>query len=59
LKIFIVASFTLGIASSLFDAVFNNFLDDRFNLSGFQRSSRSFCRLPGRPFCSSRLVWFL
>jgi predicted MFS family arabinose efflux permease len=61
LKIFAVASFTLGIAYSLFDAVFNNFLDDRFDLTGFQRSFLEFPReLPGFIvlFVSASL-WFL
>jgi len=61
LKIFAVASFAMGIAYSLFDAIFNNFLDARFDLSGFQRSFLEFPReLPGFIvlFVSAGL-WFL
>jgi hypothetical protein len=38
LELFAVATFLMGISSSLFDAVFNNYLNERFTLSGFQRS---------------------
>ncbi|NPV56333.1 MAG: MFS transporter [Anaerolineae bacterium] len=48
LRLFILASFAIGISLSLFDSVFNNFLDARFSLSGFQRSFLEFPReLPG------------
>ena len=61
LKIFAVASFTMGMSYSLFDAIFNNFLDSRFDLNGFQRSFLEFPReLPGFIvlFVSAGL-WFL
>ena len=38
LKLFAAASFVMGTAYSIFDSTFNNFLNDRFTLSGFQRS---------------------
>ena len=48
LKLFIGASLALGVAYSMFDATFNNFLDERFALTGFQRSYLEFPReLPG------------
>lgn len=48
LKLYALASFVVGIAYSLYDAVFNNFLDARFSLNGFQRSFLEFPReLPG------------
>jgi predicted MFS family arabinose efflux permease len=48
LELFALAIFMSGIAYSLFDSVFNNFLNDRFNLTGFQRSFLEVPReLPG------------
>ena len=38
LKLFALASFVMGVAYSLFDSTFNNFLNERFALSGFERS---------------------
>ena len=61
LKIFAIASFVMGMSYSLFDAIFNNFLDSRFDLTGFQRSFLEFPReLPGFIvlFVSAGL-WFL
>ncbi len=61
LKLFVVASLALGVAFSMFDATFNNFLDERFALTGFQRSFLEFPReLPGFlvVFVSAGL-WFL
>jgi predicted MFS family arabinose efflux permease len=61
LKLFAVASFTMGMAYSLIDAIFNNFLNERFDLTGFQRSFLEFPReLPGFIvlFVSAGL-WFL
>ncbi|MFZ6026904.1 MAG: MFS transporter [Chloroflexota bacterium] len=61
LKLFALASFAMGMAYSLFDAVFNNFLSARFSLTGFQRSFLEFPReLPGFlvVFVSAGL-WFL
>jgi predicted MFS family arabinose efflux permease len=48
LLLFTAISLTIGIGSSLYDSVFNNFLNSRFELSGFQRSFLEFPReLPG------------
>jgi len=61
LKLFALVSLIMGFAYSLFDAVFNNFLNDRFSLSGFQRSFLEFPReLPGfLVVFISALLWFL
>jgi predicted MFS family arabinose efflux permease len=51
----------MGMAYSLFDSIFNNFLNERFSLTGFQRSFLEFPReLPGFlvVFVSAGL-WFL
>ena len=61
LIIFAAAALTLGMAFSMVDATFNNFLNDRFALSGFERSFLEFPReLPGFlvVFVSAAL-WFL
>jgi predicted MFS family arabinose efflux permease len=48
LKLFGLASLVLGASYSMMDATFNNFLNDRFALSGFERSFLEFPReLPG------------
>ena len=48
LKLFIFASLTMGIAYSFVDSTLNNFLNDRFTLSGFERSFLELPReLPG------------
>jgi len=48
LKLFFAASFTLGTAYSLFDSIFNNYLNARFSLNGFERSFLEFPReFPG------------
>ncbi len=48
LELFVAATFVIGASFSLFDAIFNNFLNDRFTLSGFQRSFLEVPReLPG------------
>jgi len=61
LAIFIIASFAVGMAGSLVDSVFNNYLDATFALSGFQRSFLEFPReLPGfLVLFASALLWFL
>lgn len=61
LKLFATASFVMGVAYSLFDSIFNNFLNDRFSLGGFQRSFLEFPReLPGMLVVFiSALLWFL
>jgi predicted MFS family arabinose efflux permease len=48
LGLFMVAVLVLGMAFSMMDATFNNFLNDKFALTGFQRSFLEFPReLPG------------
>jgi MFS family permease len=48
LILFATAALALGMAFSMFDATFNNFLNDKFALTGFQRSFLEFPReLPG------------
>jgi predicted MFS family arabinose efflux permease len=61
LRFFIAASFVMGIAYSIIDTTFNNFLKDRFALSGFERSFLEFPReLPGfLVVFVSALLWFL
>lgn len=61
LKLFIAAILTMGIALSIVDATFNNFINERFSLSGFQRSFLEFPReLPGvLVVFISALLWFL
>jgi MFS family permease len=61
LRLFIAASFVMGLAYSMIDAIFNNFLNERFALSGFARSFLEFPReLPGfLVVFVSALLWFL
>ncbi len=61
LIIFIIASFAVGMAGSLVDSVFNNYLDADFALSGFQRSFLELPReLPGfLVLFAAALLWFL
>jgi predicted MFS family arabinose efflux permease len=48
LLLFTAISLTIGIGSSISDSIFNNFINTRFDLSGFQRSFLEFPReLPG------------
>jgi MFS family permease len=61
LILFAIATLALGMAFSIVDATFNNFLNDKFSLTGFQRSFLEFPReLPGFlvVFVSAAL-WFL
>lgn len=60
LKLFIVASFMIGMAYSMIDSTFNNFLNERFALTGFQRSFLEFPReLPGfLVVFVSAVLWF-
>ncbi len=61
LLLFATAALILGMAFSIVNATFNNFLNDRFALSGFERSFLEFPReLPGFlvVFVSAAL-WFL
>jgi predicted MFS family arabinose efflux permease len=61
LVLFISASLVMGFAFSMVDSTFNNFLNDRFALSGFQRSFLEFPReLPGfLVVFVTALLWFL
>ena len=61
LKLFAGASMMMGIAYSIFDSTFNNFINERFPLTGFQRSLLEFPReLPGfLTVFVTALVWFL
>jgi predicted MFS family arabinose efflux permease len=48
LLLFSLAVFALGIGTNIFDSTFNNFLDERFMITPFQRSFLEFPReLPG------------
>ena len=61
LRLFVGASLMMGIAYSIYDATFNNFINAHFQLSGFQRSFLELPReLPGFlvVFVSAAL-WFL
>jgi predicted MFS family arabinose efflux permease len=61
LRLFIAASFIMGIGYSVMDSVFNNYLNERFALTGFQRSFLELPReLPGfLVLFVSALLWFL
>jgi predicted MFS family arabinose efflux permease len=61
LKLFAGASLMMGIAYSIYDATFNNFINARFQLTGFQRSFLELPReLPGfLVVFVSALLWFL
>jgi predicted MFS family arabinose efflux permease len=61
LKLFVAASLAMGVAFSIFDSTFNNFLNERFALNGFERSFLEFPReLPGfLVLFVSASLWFL
>lgn len=61
LKLFAVASLSMGMAYSIYDSTFNNFINERFALTGFQRSFLELPReLPGfLVVFISALLWFL
>lgn len=61
LQIFALAAFAMGMAFSMMDATFNNYLNETFSLNGFQRSFLEFPReLPGfLVVFVSALLWFL
>jgi MFS family permease len=61
LKLFAVASLMMGMAYSVMDSTFNNFLNERFAPNGFQRSFLEFPReLPGLlTVFVTALFWFL
>jgi len=60
LLVFAIASFILGVAYSMYDSVFNNFLNETYSLTGFQRSFLEFPReLPGfLVVFVAALLWF-
>jgi predicted MFS family arabinose efflux permease len=61
LRLFLLASLFMGIAYSVYDSTFNNYLNNRFALTGFQRSFLEFPReLPGL-LCVfvTAMFWFL
>ncbi len=61
LKLFAAASMMMGVAYSIYDSTFNNFLNDKFQISGFQRSLLELPReLPGfLVVFLTALLWFL
>lgn len=61
LRIFIIATLFLGMAYSIYDSTFNNFINSRFTITGFQRSFLEIPReLPGfLVIFVSALLWFL
>ncbi|RPI75764.1 MAG: MFS transporter, partial [Desulfobacteraceae bacterium] len=61
LRLFLLAIAAMGMAGSMVDATFNNFLNDRYALSGIQRSLLEFPReFPGFSVVFvSALLWFL
>jgi len=61
LKLFAGASLMMGIGYSIFDTTFNNFLNERFTLTGFERSFLEAPReLPGLLVVFvTALLWFL
>ncbi|MBA4421183.1 MAG: MFS transporter [Anaerolinea sp.] len=61
LKLFIFASILIGLAFNIYDSTFNNFLNSKFSISGFQRSFLEVPReIPGfLVVFISALLWFL
>jgi len=61
LKLFITTSLVMGVAFSIYDSTFNNFINELFALTGFQRSFLDLSReLPGfLVVVVSALLWFL
>jgi predicted MFS family arabinose efflux permease len=61
LKIFAATTLLLGVSYSMFDSVFNNFLNSTFEMDGFMRSFLEFPReLPGMlVMVYSAIFWFL
>jgi predicted MFS family arabinose efflux permease len=61
LRLFAGASLMMGVAYSIYDATFNNFINARFQLTGFQRSFLELPReLPGfLVVFVTALLWFL
>jgi predicted MFS family arabinose efflux permease len=61
LKLFMSATVIMGMAFSIYDSTFNNFLNSKFTMTGFQRSFLEIPReLPGvLVVIVTALVWFL
>jgi predicted MFS family arabinose efflux permease len=61
LILFVLAFMAMGVAYSIIDATFNNFINERFALGGFERSFLEFPReIPGLTVAFvSALLWFL
>jgi len=61
LILFIIATFAVGMGASLIDSTLNNFLNDSFSLTGFQRSFLELPReIPGFIVVFvSALLWFM
>ncbi len=61
LILFVIASFAVGMAGSLIDSTLNNFLNDNFSLTAFQRSFLEMPReIPGFiVMFVSALLWFM
>ena len=61
LRLFAISILVMGIAYSMFDSIFNNYLNNRYNLTGFQRSFLELPReIPGfLVVFISALLWFL
>jgi len=61
LKLFIAAILAMGMGFSIVEATFNNFLDERYALNGFERAFLEFPReIPGLMVVFvSALLWFL
>ncbi len=61
LKLFMSATVIMGMAFSIYDSIFNNFLNSKFNMTGFQRSFLEIPReLPGvLVVFVTAMVWFL
>ncbi len=61
LKLFMLVTIAMGMAYNIYDSTFNNFLNSRFELNGFQRSFLEIPReLPGLLVVFvTALLWFL
>jgi predicted MFS family arabinose efflux permease len=61
LKLFMSATVIMGMAFSIYDSTFNNFLNSKFTMTGFQRSFLEIPReLPGvLVVIVTAMVWFL
>ena len=61
LKLFMSATVIMGMAFSIYDSIFNNFLNSKFKMTGFQRSFLEIPReLPGvLVVFVTAMVWFL